>query len=119
MHIAFYISNSNEVNGDVKMFGRCKNCGYEDLLNTEGLCEICEAKEKGMQWRCFHCLKFYVKKPVECPHCGCPYFTSIEKCREEDQAIEESAKQASHVPEGIARTIATLETKRIRDIFTQ
>jgi len=101
------------------MFGRCKNCGYEDLLNSEGLCGICEAKEKGMQWRCFHCLKFYAEKPVECPHCGCPYFTAIEKCRGEDQAIEISARESSHVSESTAKIIATLETKRIRDIFTQ
>ena len=104
--------------GDAKMFGRCRRCRAEDILNEEGICDICQAKERGMRWRCFHCLRFYREKPVECPHCGCPHFTSIEKCKEEDEAIEMSARQASHLSESIAKTIASLETERIRNIFT-
>jgi len=102
------------------MFGKCRICGEEDLLNAEGLCEICEAKEKGMRWRCFHCLKFYTEKPEECPHCGCPYFTPIEKCREEDQAFEESAREAAanQVSEETAKILASLETQRIQNTFT-
>jgi len=97
------------------MFGTCVKCGYEDILNADGLCSICEAETKGLKWRCFHCLRFYGEKPERCPHCGCPYFTHISRCREEDEAIEESARKASHLPEDIAKTIASLETTRIRE----
>jgi len=96
-------------------FGTCVKCGYEDILSPDGLCSICAAKKQGMKWRCFHCLRFYKEKPVTCPHCGCPYFTPIEKCRKEDEAIEQSARKASHLPEHIAKTIASLEIKRIRE----
>jgi len=103
----------------INVFGRCKRCGIEDILDEDGMCEICRAEGRGMRWRCFHCLRFYEEKPSECPHCGCPHFTAIEKCRGEDQAIEISARESSHVSESDAKVIATLETKRIQDIFTQ
>jgi len=96
-------------------FGKCVKCGTEDILNTDGLCPICEAENRGMKWRCFHCLRFYEEKPKACPECGCPYFTAIEKCREEDAMIEKSARQAAaNVSETTARFLASLEIERIR-----
>jgi len=97
------------------MFGTCVKCGYEDILNADGLCSICEAETKGLKWRCFHCLRFYGEKPERCPHCGCPHFTPIERCRGEDEAIEQSARQAAALPEKYAQVLATLETIRIRE----
>ena len=97
------------------VFGKCVKCGTEDILNTDGLCPICEAENRGMKWRCFHCLRFYEEKPKACPECGCPYFTAIEKCREEDAMIEKSARQAAaNVSETTARFLASLEIERIR-----
>jgi len=96
-------------------FGKCTKCGAEDILNADRLCPICEAENRGMKYRCFHCLQFFATKPVRCPHCGCPYFTKIEQCREEDRMIEQSARQAAaNVPEGSARLLATVEIQRIR-----
>lgn len=97
------------------MFGTCTKCGTEDILNTDGLCPICEAEDRGMRYRCFHCLRFFPVKPERCPHCGCPHFTPIERCREEDEAIEQSARQAAALPEKYAQVLATIETIRIRE----
>ena len=97
------------------VFGKCVKCSTEDILNADGLCPICEAENRGMKWRCFHCLRFYREKTKACPECGCPYFTAIEKCRIEDEAIERSARQAAtNVPETTARFLASLEIERIR-----
>jgi len=102
------------------ILGRCRKCGVEDILNTDGLCPVCVAETEGMKYRCFHCLRFYRDKPEACPECGCPYFTPIERCREEDRMIEESARQAAaNMPEGSARFLATLETQRIREQTTE
>jgi len=95
-------------------FGKCVKCGAEDILNADGLCPICEAENKGMKYRCFHCLRFFATKPVRCPHCGCLHLTPIKKCRDEDEAIERSARQAANVPEETARLLASLEIERIR-----
>jgi len=101
-------------------FGKCAKCGVEDILNADGLCPICEAENRGMKWRCFHCLRFYREKPKACSECGCPYFTAIEKCRVEDEVIERSARQAAtNVPETTARFLASLEIERIRRETTE
>ncbi len=90
---------------------------------------IKEAREKGLKYRCFHCLSWYKKKPKKCiaplypggPRCNCPYFTPIEKCEEEERLIDESAQQAaqSSIPEGYALTkFNAMETSRIRRLTT-
>jgi len=80
---------------------------------------IKEARESGMQWRCFHCLRWFKEKPQElCPYCGCPWFTHISKVEVEDKLIDESAEKAakSGLPEGyITKKFSNMEIEKIRN----